>query len=348
MNDFSKVDKNFVVETKIEKEGIKFYNCLSEPFKIYGVYYEEGKFRRMPEKVAKTVSEGVYVLHANTSGGRIRFKTNSPYVAISVKLEEIGKRDHFAMTGYAGFDLYDGKEYVRTFRPPADMVDGYESVLDFPNEGMHDVTINMPLYSDVKEVYIGVDENATVEKAPEYVNEKPVVYYGSSVTQGGCASRPGRSYQAVISRRFNCDYVNLGFSGSGRAEDEMIDYIKNLEMSMFVCDYDYNAPTIEHLENTHEKLFNAVRKTHPDIPIILLTAPRFILDKEHEIRMNIIKRTYENAVAKGDKNVYFISGRDLLVLCGNEGTVDRIHPTDFGFASMAMVLGDLIEENKLI
>ena len=78
------------------------------------------------------------------------------------------------------------------------------------------------------------------------------------------------------------------------------------------------------------------------------TAPRFILDKEHEIRMNIIKRTYENAVAKGDKNVYFISGRDLLVLCGNEGTVDRIHPTDFGFASMAMVLGDLIEENKLI
>ena len=347
MSDFSKVDKNFVVETKIEKEGIKFYNCLAEPFKVYGVYYEDGKFRRMPEKIAKTVSEGVLILHANTAGGRIRFKTNSPYVAISVKLVETHKKDHFAMTGYAGFDLYDGNEYVRTFRPPADLIDYYESVLDFPNEGMHDVTINMPLYSDVMEVYIGVDENAVIEKAPEYVNDKPVVYYGSSVTQGGCASRPGRSYQAVISRRFNCDYVNLGFSGSGRAEDAIIDYIKNLEMSMFVSDYDYNAPTIEHLEKTHEKLYKAVRETHPDIPIIMMTAPKFICNEDYANRVILIKRNYDNAVAAGDKNVYFITGRELMKLCGNEGTVDGIHPTDFGFASMAIALGNLMEENKL-
>ena len=348
MNDFSKVDKNFIVETKIEKEGIKFYNCLSEPFKIYGVYYEDGKFRRLPEKVAETVSEGVLRLHANTAGGRIRFKTNSPYVAISVIEDEGHKWDHFAMTGYAGFDMYADNEYVKTFRPPNDMIDRYESVLDIPTEGMHDITINMPLYSNVRELYIGVDENAVIEEAPGYINEKPVVYYGSSITQGGCASRPGRCYQAIISRRFNLDYVNLGFSGSGKAEDEMIEYIKNLEMSLFVYDYDFNAPTAEYLESTHEKLFKAVRSTHPDLPIIILTAPKFIQDEKFITRRNIIKRTYDNAIAAGDKNVYFIDGKDLMEICGNEGTVDGTHPTDYGFASMAKVLGDLMEGSNLV
>ncbi len=348
MSDFSKIDKNFVVETKIEKEGIKFYNCLSEPFKIYGVYYEDGKFRRMPEKVAETVSEGVYRLSTNTAGGRVRFKTNSPYVAISVIEDENHRWDHFAMTGYAGLDLYSDNEYVRTFRPPADMIDRYESVLDLPTDGMHDIIINMPLYSNVRELYIGLDENAVIEAPSAYVNDKPVVYYGSSITQGGCASRPGRSYQAIISRRFNCDYVNLGFSGSGKAEDEMIEYIKNLDMSIFVSDYDFNAPTIEHLENTHEKLFKAVRSTHPDIPIIILTAPKFIQDERFTTRRNIIKRTYDNAIAAGDKNVYFIDGKDLMELCENEGTVDGTHPTDFGFASMAKIIGNLMEKYNLI
>ena len=348
MSDFGKVDKNFVVETKIEKEGIKFYNCLDERFDIYGVYYEDGKFRRMPEKVAETVSEGVCRLHAHTAGGRIRFKTNSPYVAISVVLNKLDKWDHFAMTGFAGFDLYSNNDYVRTFRPPSTTVDRYESVLDLPNEGLQEITINMPLYSEVHELYIGLDENAVIEKAEAYVNEKPVVYYGSSITQGGCASRPGRSYQSIINSRFNCDHINLGFSGSAKGEDTMIDYIKNLEMSVFVYDYDFNAPSVEHLEDTHEKMFKAIREAHPDMPIIIMTAPKFIREEKIEARMRVIKKTYDNAVANGDKNVYFILGSDLMVLCGNEGTVDGTHPTDYGFASMAKVLGDLIEEHNLI
>lgn len=348
MSDFSKIDKNFVVETKIDKEGIKFYNCMEKPFEVYGVFYEDGYFRRMPEAVAKTVSAGVNALHTNTAGGRVRFKTNSPYVAISVIEDENHKWDHFAMTGYAGLDLYSDNEYVRTFRPPTDMIDCYESILDLPTEGMHDIIINMPLYSNVRELYIGLDENAVVEAPSAYVNDKPVVYYGSSITQGGCASRPGRSYQAIISRRFNCDYVNLGFSGSAKGEAEMIEYIKNINMSVFVYDYDFNAPSVEHLENTHEKLFKAIREVHPEIPVIIMTAPKFIRDEKFEARLKVIKKTYDNAIASGDKNVYFISGKELMVLCGNEGTVDGTHPTDYGFASMAKVLGDLMEKYNLV
>ena len=346
MSNIEKVDKNFAVKTEIDKDGIKFYNCLEKPFEINGVYYDNGRFRRLPEDVAKTVSEGVHVLHSHTAGGRVRFKTNSPYVAISTVMEEIGRWSHFAPTGYAGFDLYSGTEYIKTFRPPVDATTGYESVIDLP-EGLHEITINMPLYSHVKELYIGVDENAIIDAPNPYVNEKPIVYYGSSITQGGCASRPGRAYQSVISRRFNCDYINLGFSGSAKGEDEIVEYIKNLDMCMFVQDYDYNAPSTEHLENTHEKLFKAVRNAHPDIPIIIATRPNFYADENTE-RSKVIKKTYDNAVASGDKNVYFVTGKELMALCENEGTVDNCHPTDFGFESMARAFGDIIEKYNLL
>ena len=348
MNNISDIDKNFKVETKIEQEGIQFYNSLSEPFKIYGVYMDNGKFRRMPEMVARNVSEGVLRLHANTAGGRIRFRTDSPYVAINVKMGSIGKMPHFPLTGSAGFDMYindgDGEKYTRTFVPPFDIEEGYESLQSFDNVIMRDITINFPLYSEVEVLYIGLDENARIEEPTPYTDKKPIVYYGSSITQGGCASRPGNSYQAHISRRFNCDYINLGFSGNAKAEDAVSDYISNMDMSVFVYDYDHNAPTIEHLEKTHEKMFKEIRRKNPDLPIIMMSAPVWTLTQNWEKRREVIETTYKNALAAGDKNVYFLSGEDLMRLCENNGTVDNCHPNDFGFASMAKAAGDMIEK----
>ena len=345
-------DKNLKVETKIEQEGLKFYNALSEPFKIYGIYMEDGKFRRLPEKVAESVSNGVWILHANTAGGRVRFRTNSSYVAINVKMGEIGKMPHFPLAGSAGFDVYrndgNGEEYVRTLIPPFGVEDGYESLISFDDEVMRDVTINFPLYSEVEELYIGLDENAVVEAPTPYIDKKPMVYYGSSITQGGCASRPGNCYQGYICRTFNCDYINLGFSGNAKAEDNMIDYIKKLDMSIFVYDYDHNAPSVEHLKNTHEKMFKAIREAHPDIPIILMSAPIWNPSGDWKERRDIVEQTYKNALAAGDKNVYFVDGKALMSLCENNGTVDNCHPTDLGFYSMARVLAFMIEKYGLM
>lgn len=344
MNNIDKIDTNFKVETKLGKEGIRFYNVLHGAFKIHGVFMEGGKFRRMPEVIASTVSEGVQRLHSNTAGGRVRFKTNSTYVAISAKMEAVGKMPHFALTGSAGFDLYEDNVYKKTFVPPYDIEDGYESLAELESADMREITINFPLYSDVKELYIGIDENAEVLEPSPYANEAPVVYYGSSITQGGCASRPGSSYQSIVSRRCNLDFVNLGFSGNAKAEDEMIDYIKNLDMSIFVLDYDHNAPTIEHLRATHEKLFKAVRSQKPDMPIIMMSRPKHRLTEDEKERRHIVQTTYNNAIMAGDKNVYFIDGEALTELCGNDGTVDNCHPTDFGFASMAKAVGDVISK----
>lgn len=347
MSDISKIDRNFEVKTSIEKEDIRFYNIEEAPFKIYGLLRENGKYCRMPEKVAESVSPGVHALYANTAGGRVRFKTDSPYIAIHTNMENVGKMSHFPLTGSIGFDMYLEDKYYRTFTPPFDVDNGYESIVELPATELFDITINFPLYSNVKDVFIGLSDSARVEEASPYEDRAPIVYYGSSITQGGCASRPGRSYQSVVSRRVNRDYINLGFSGNAKAEDEIIEYIKKLDMSLFVYDYDHNAPTVEHLKNTHEKMFRAIRKEHPTLPVIMMSRPKFILTEEEEERLDIIKKTYNNAIIAGDKNVYLLDGRALCELCGNEGTVDGCHPTDFGFASMAKAVGDVIQKYDL-
>lgn len=344
MSDISLIDSNFQVKTNLDVEDIRFYNVLNAPFHVHGVFYENGKFRRLPEKVAKTISDGVFALHTHTAGGRVRFKTDSPYVAIHVKMPIVGKMPHFALTGSAGFDLYANNNYISTFVVPFNINDGYENIVHFQSKEMREITINFPLYSSVSELYIGISDQAALCFCQPYRFEKTIVYYGSSITQGGCASRPGMSYESIVSRRLNADYINLGFSGNAKGEDEIAEYISNLEMSCFVYDYDHNAPTVEHLKNTHEKMFKRIRKNNPDTPIVMMSRPKFYLTKAEELRLDVIKTTYNNAIKNGDKNVYLIEGRKLMEMAGNEGTVDNCHPTDLGFASMAKVVGDVLEK----
>ena len=191
MTNISQIDSNFKIESQINESDIKFYNVLNTPFQICGVFYENGKFRRLPEKIAETVSSGVLALHTHTAGGRVRFKTDSPYVAIHTKMSDIYKMPHFALTGSAGFDLYANNEYVSTFVVPFDIRDGYESIIHFQSGKMREITINFPLYSSVNELFMGISDQAQLTAAEPYCQDKPIVYYGSSITQGGCASRPG-------------------------------------------------------------------------------------------------------------------------------------------------------------
>lgn len=343
MTEISNIDKNFVLK-KTDKNDIKFYSADDTRFSLHGIFREGEKYVRIPSDVAAAVNDGVSLLNPCTAGGRLRFVTDSPYVSLYVKWHYMGVMPHMTKTGSHGFDMYDGTRYMGSFPPPVDSEETFESVIELRERKERTVTINFPLYCGVKELYIGLEPSAYIKSAASYINAKPVVYYGSSITQGGCASRPGMSYQEIVSRRLNIDYVNLGFSGAARAENEIVNYIKNLDMSVFVYDYDNNAPSAEYLKNTHEKMFAAVRKQYPDIPIILMPRPKVYLTADEAERRKIIETTYNNAIAAGDKNVYFIAGEKLTELCGNDGTVDGTHPTDFGFASMAKAVGDVLEK----
>ena len=340
--------------TNIERPDIELYNIRENNFKIDGVFWENGYFRRIPEAVAKTVNDGVLFLHTNTAGGRVRFITDSGYIAIHAEMDGVNGMDHIALTGEAGFDLYERKNdgyqrYINTFRPPSGMRTGYESVIDLYCREKREYVINFPLYANVKDLYIGVRADAVIEAPTPYKYDLPVVCYGSSITQGGCASRPGNSYQAIISRRLDCNFINLGFSGSARGEDTITEYIKNIPMSCFVYDYDHNAPTVEHLKKTHEKMFKIIREKQPNLPIILmLSRPVFYLNDDEKRRLETVKRTYLNAIEAGDKNVYFIPGPQLIREDTIEtATVDCCHPNDSGFLSMALKISDFLKDNIL-
>ena len=142
----------------------------------------------------------------------------------------------------------------------------------------------------------------------------------------------------IVSRALQTDYINLGFSGSAKAEDEIAEYIASLDMSVFIYDYDYNAPSVEHLENTHGKMFSAIRKSNPELPILILSRPKFRLTDEEKLRLGIIRKTYDDAVLSGDKNTYFIDGQTLVKYAHGDATVDGCHPNDLGFYSMAKAM----------
>lgn len=343
--DISKIDKNFKIDSKIEREGLTFYDIDETPFKVCGVYRERDHYVRLPADVAKSVSEGVFSLHTHTAGGRVRFVTDSPYVAVSVKLNNAYKMPHFAFTGSVGCDMYSGTRYIGTIVPPVSVTTEYEGVMDVPFTDEHEYTINMPLYSGIDKMYIGIKEGCVLKAAPDYEISKPIAYYGSSVTQGGCASRPGNAYQNIISRELDCDFINLGFSGNAKAEDEIANYIASLDMSAFVYDYEYNAPTLEHYKNTHERMFKIIRNANPDLPIVMVSRPKYHLTEGARDWFEVMMTTYNNAVAAGDKNVYYIDGMTLFAPEMREAAlVDNLHPNDVGFLSMANVIGEKLKE----
>jgi hypothetical protein len=348
MSDISKIDKNFALPANVQRDGVVFYNVTEKPFSVHGLIRENGAWARMPAAISDNVNEGVKELAHNTAGGRVRFVTNSPYVIIKTVQPEMSVFPHMAFAGKCGFDLYSGSgantRYIKSFIPQVSTKGGFEAVIDIGDKRERLLTIDFPLYDNVTDLYVGLLGTATLTAAPDYTVTTPVVYYGSSITQGGCASRAGNSYQGFISRWLDIDYINLGFSGSARAEKIMCDYIASLDMSCFVLDYDHNSPSNEHLAETHEALFKCVRAAHPDIPIVVMNRPKSFLSDFELNRLDIIKRTVENAQMSGDKNVYFVSGKELMALCGDEGTVDGTHPTDLGFYSMAKCLAPLLKE----
>lgn len=344
MSSIEKIDKNFEVKN-IVGDDIIFRNCLDAPFRIYGLISTQDGFVRMPAKTAATVNEGVLNLSRSTAGGRLRFRTDSPRIAVRAKMANIGRMPHFALSGSAGFDLYESNVYRGTFMPPFDIQDGYESTMSLPDVREREITIHFPLYSDVLSLEIGLCAGASLLPAADYRHKLPVVYYGSSITQGGCASRPGNCYQNIISRRLDCDHINLGFSGSARGEDSMADYIADLPMNVFVYDYDYNAPDVDHLKKTHQRMFQIIRAKNPLLPVVMVTRPQPNPGEDDYARRSVIMATYQAAVAEGDKNVYFVDGTMLLHRFGGDsGTVDACHPNDLGFMCMAEGIGTILEK----
>lgn len=348
------IDRNLKAVTTTGEHRAVFYDVRKPPFDIYGLYHPETEpiFRRLPADVAEATSPGVASLAANTAGGRVRFSTDSDFIAIRAVMPDAHRMYHMAFSGSSGFDLYADTAAGSYFRgilsPAVDFQGGtFEALAELPGNGMNSYTIHFPTYDRVSALYIGVSERATLKPGARYAYEKPVVYYGSSITQGACSSRPGLSYESILSRRLNVDHINLGFSGSGRGEPAMVEYLASLDPLIFVSDYDYNAPDTAHLAQTHRALYRAVREKHPLVPYVMITRPNFAGrndgSPEAAARRSVVFENYREGLEAGDDNLWFIDGESMF--CGTyEGdcTVDGTHPTDLGFALMADRIGDTL------
>jgi lysophospholipase L1-like esterase len=337
------IDKNFSLREKAHIEGDRaHYTLPHSAFSLHGISYDEKeeRFTRMDLSVAESVSEGVGFLSRHTAGGRLRFATDSSVLQVTVKYDFLWLMSHMPLTGSSGFSLFEetekGEIFIKNLAPISS--DAYGFTAETPLKGgvIRNYILYFPLYNDVKEITIALDKNAQVKAGKKYRDELPILYYGSSITQGGCASRPDHAYQSLIAKRNNIDYINLGFSGSAKGEDVMVDYLASINCGLFVCDYDHNAPNAEHLKNTHYRLYQRYRKMRHDTPILFLTRPDITGDVEGEERLKIVFDTYKKAKKDEDENVYFLSGKSFYGKKNRwDFAVDGCHPTDFGFVKMA-------------
>lgn len=342
------IDPNLRVETSLNLPETDWRDVRAGAFQLYGLCppVPGDVFRRIPESVAAATSAGVTAMHTCTAGGRIRFQTDSPFVAMKVGMPNPGLFSHMTVMGTAGFDLYQvngtSARFSAVFMPPMEIHGGYESMVTLPGgRVMRDLLVHMPLYSGVSELYIGLEAGAQLLPGSRYAAREPIVFYGSSITQGGCAARPGSAYTNLISRVLNTDHINLGFSGSACGEPAIVRHMASLSMSAFVCDYDHNAPTPEHLERTLWPLYSAIRTAHPDIPYLFVSKPDFRRDPALNARCRaVVRDAFERAQAAGDRKVAFVDGERLFDgPFYSECTVDTCHPTDLGFSRMAAVIG---------
>ncbi len=332
--------------------NVRFYTIRKAPFTIHGLHQPlaNGPFLRIPEGVAKQcnvhIAEGLYL---NTAGGRVRFCTDADELLVRVKRASFSQNTNTAPFLEFGVDVYQdtarGSKFVagRRLKP----VDGKKALWECSFQlpaGEKALTLYMPCYGNVEDMEIGLPATATLSAHAPYTYTKPVLFYGSSITQGCAASRPGKAYPAILSRRFDFDFINLGFAGSCRGEEVLCKHMAGLELGAFVSDYDHNRSCAEKLADNHFRVYEIIREKHPDIPYYMISRPDFYFNEADFARRAVVMESYLKAWRGGDRNVYFIDGSAFFA-CGDklEYTQDGTHPTDEGFARMADLIGAAFE-----
>ncbi|MFE0558529.1 SGNH/GDSL hydrolase family protein [Paenibacillus sp. NPDC058910] len=342
------LDQNMKIENHGADERI-WYSPKRGPFQVsgFGWFHTERIYRRLPAVPEVYIRPEVDALANCTSGGQIRFRTNSRSVSVRVCLTAGSSMYHMPPTGECGVDAYIGGPghwlHAGTARFQAGQVEYESSIFDSETSAARSFLLNMPLYQGVEEIWIGLEPGAEVWAPESYDSSKKVIVYGTSITQGGCASRPGMSYTNIVSRRFHLEFINLGFSGNGKGESELAVLAAQIpEPACLVIDYEGNAGSTESYRQTLPLYIETYRKVHPEVPIILISRIRHgaesfkpeILEgrlARKKFQMDLIRQLTE----AGDQNLTFVDGSDWLGDDPGETTVDGVHPTDLGFKLMA-------------
>ncbi|MFT4604216.1 MAG: lysophospholipase L1-like esterase [Rhodothermales bacterium] len=300
-------------------------------------------FDRLPGKAEATVREPVWNLSRHSSGMCARFATDATTIRVRYSLlSERLAMPHMPATGVSGLDLYAedalGRDrWVAVVRPDAQVMD--VTIAQGLLPGTRRYSLYLPLYNGVESLELGVDSEAMFEPtAPR--TERPMAFYGTSIMHGACASRPGMAFPAILSRRLNRPFINLGFSGNGRMESEVGALLSELDPCVFVIDClpNMNADTVS---ERAAPLVRQLRLAHPETPILLVedrsftNAPFFPARVEHHrTSREALKRAHLELLDSGVENLYYLDGEDLLG-SDAEAATDGSHPNDLGMMRYA-------------
>ena len=302
-------------------------------------------FDRFPAEAQKTVTDKVWNLSRDSTGMVVRFRTDAPSIHVHYKLMKVQLgMPHMPATGVSGVDLYARNtkgewRWVGVTRPDTQEVK-VEIIKDLA-PGLREYAAYLPLYNGVESMSIGVPAGAAFEGlAPR---PRPIVFYGTSITHGACASRPGMVHPAILGRRFDLPVVNLGFSGNGRMDAAVGAFLVDIDAAVYVIDCLPNMGPGGVTERT-APLVRQIRKSRPHTPIVLVEDRRYTNDwitpgkaKFHDENHAALRAAYEGLLQEGVKGLFYIEG-DRLYGDDTEGATDASHANDLGFMRQADVM----------
>ena len=348
-----KVDGNFApIETTADTlwYDVRDFGIEGRGWSDVASFYD-----RLPARAKGLVRPEVWELSHDSAGLAVRFVAETPSISARWTVIDVHQgglsMPHMPATGVSGLDLYgcvDGQwRHAANGRPVAMPTTSSVLVQDMA-PAPREYLLYLPLYNGVESVHVGLPPGATLSPAPPR-RDKPLVIYGTSVTQGGCASRPGMAYPAILGRRLEREVINLGFSGNGRMEIEVARLLAELDASVFVIDCLANMDAAQISERT-EPAVRTLRAAHPRVPIVLLGNVPYVSRtfsqssaRRFEANNAALKAAFDRLVSAGVRDLHHVPSDNFYGRDG-EATVDGGHATDLGFLRMADALEPVLRQ----
>lgn len=333
---------------------LKYENADSLP--LHGKISEdtETRYERLPASLNGMIREPVWALGKNTAGLYLRFRSNSTSIGLKWTLYQNRMMSHMTETGIKGFDLYSLKDgewvFVNSARPQVNSMDNEARIIANMDTTTKEFLLHFPLYDGVVDLQIGIDSTANLEQPSVALPTmgSPVICYGTSILQGACASRPGMAHTNILLRRFNREFVNLGFSGNARLDYEVAEIIAEKPSSLIVLDFMPNV-SVELIEERMERFYRIIREKHPETMILFIENPHYPHGAfDQQVKRTIdeknqaLHREFNKLVSRGERNVYLVPAMGMIGTDG-EATIDGVHFTDLGYMRYADYLYPYID-----
>lgn len=346
------------VSVVLAQEELKWNNPLKLPNRnvVHGQGWPGLDFHRLPDDAENKVREAVWNLSRHAAGVKLKFNTNADEIKVRYVVASRQAMPHMPATGVSGLDLYinDDKDWVwvRGKYSFGDTIQ-YTFPLKADKITSKDFDLYLPLYNEVTFLEIGVANKADFNFISPSKNNSPVVVYGTSIAQGGCASRPGMAWTAILERMINMPMINLGFSGNGLLEAPLIEYMTTINSSLYVLDC---LPNLVRNSFTEEevtkRMIDSVRKLkeiRPHTPILMVEHAGYtdeLVNDDRKVsyqsRNNLSKEAYRMLISEGVEDLYYLEKDEIGLTM--EGTVDGTHPTDLGMDQHARGYYSIVKE----